>query len=1205
MSIKHFSITCLALATMLTSCLSELDFEPAPQGGIPINLDGSINQIPTKVNALGFEDGDGLGLYAVNYENENQTPGTLMDKGNQVDHVKYVFDEKNWKWTPVRPVYYKDVNTNVDLYVFYPFAEPSSVSAYNFEVLKDQSTARSNGKLAGYEASDFLWGKAENVVPTESAIKVKLNHMMAGANVILKEGTGFEEAGDFALIDKKVLVTNTTRKASINLSNGKVTPIGGAQATGIVMAPQSDGSFRAIVVPQTVEAGASLFSITVEGKAYSFAKDAAYEYVAGKLSQFTITINRKLPSGEYELVLEDTQIIDWKEDINTHEGEARQYYCVHCEEPGTLSRLIKADKMNPDKIRNLKVSGKIHAGDFYFMRDSMAILQSVNLKESRILGSCQYMCYLDDSKFIYYSSSDQLTFEDLKKIFPNINSYSGLNESFASDVIPDNAFQDKKTIVNFVFPEVVTKIGISAFQECSLLSGALIIPDDVKEIGIAAFSHCSNISSLSLPVGLETIGEGAFANCTSLSGSLLLPSTLSHIGKEAFHMCRGLTGSLILPDNLAFIDEAAFMFCSGFTGDLRIPETIKDIYSHTFYDCSGLNGSLVLHDGLSLHGGAIFSCCGFQGELVLPSNLMSIPSECFKYNNFTSIAGFPDSLLDIGSEAFDACQRLMGVLEFPESLVSLGVGAFSGCRQLQGIILPSNLCIIPHYAFSNCFQLNKIVCKSSIPPMVQEGAFNGVAKDNFTVEVPAHAVKEYQANTQWGEFLRIAAHYDFSVSRGLSRTLNAGKSQTYVLRAPANYSWSLESKPEWITVSPSSGTGKAEVTVTFAEMTDTEVGIIEMEGYYDERGNWHEGYSYPGRAGEIVLRLDDVEGCTTSMTVEQYDYDYRDGDVMRLHKATKGNGVNLMLMGDCYDARDIADGTYLADIQEAFGYYFDLEPYKTYKDYFNVYAVFGESNDSGVGTVNTVRDAKFGSQYSLNGISPDFGTCYEYAAKADPDMIQGQTLIVMIENTTEYGGICYMWGDGSAVACCPKSADAYPYDFRGIVQHEAGGHGFGKLADEYICHNAFIQSCACDCCGHLNGLLGGKALGWYRNLEITGDVHEVGWSHMIFHPQYSNVVDVYEGGYFHTRGVYRSEPTSCMNNNIPYYSAISRQAIVERIMDYAGEEFVLEDFYAKDSDEFGSTTTKSMIDAMPVAPMYNNGKQFAPKYMGDKPDFLK
>ena len=80
-----------------------------------------------------------------------------------------------------------------------------------------------------------------------------------------------------------------------------------------------------------------------------------------------------------------------------------------------------------------------------------------------------------------------------------------------------------------------------------------------------------------------------------------------------------------------------------------------------------------------------------------------------------------------------------------------------------------------------------------------------------------------------------------------------------------------------------------------------------------------------------------------------------------------------------------------------------------------------------------------------------------------------------------------MWGDGSAIACCPMSADAYPYDFRGIVQHEAGGHGFGKLADEYIYYNSWMQICPCH-----EVFLDSKARGWYRNLEDFGDMDKVG-----------------------------------------------------------------------------------------------------------------
>ena len=597
-------------------------------------------------------------------------------------------------------------------------------------------------------------------------------------------------------------------------------------------------------------------------------------------------------------------------------------------------------------------------------------------------------------------------------------------------------------------------------------------------------------------------------------------------------------------------------------------------------------------------------CCGFQGELIIPEGVTEIPAWAFRHTKFSSIS-LPSSLKVIEEGAFSAPTRsLSSPVVFPEGLVLIKSEAFDGHSNIESIDLPSTLQVIQSKAFNNCYGISSIISRAKEPPTVQEGAFNGVAKDNFTVEVPANAVTRYATDPVWGQFRRISAHYDFSISRNRARALNAETSKTYVLRAPSGYDWTVENKPDWITVTPSSGTGKTEVTVTFAEMAPADASQIEVE-------MTHPTYAYQtttkklnGRAGEITFALEGRD-YRTKMTVEQFDYEYGDGDVITLNEATKGNGVDIVFLGDCYDAADIAAGNYLADLQEAVGHYFAIEPYATYKDYFNVYAVLGVSDDSGMGTLNTIKDAKFGSTFGeKNLVQPDMNMCFKYACKAPIDDNIAQTLIVLVENTTEYGGVCYMYGDGSAVACCPKSADAYPYDFRGIVQHEAGGHGFGKLADEYIYHNAFISTCTCtDGCGHVDDFLTYKNRGWYANLELTGDMNEVGWSYLIFHPKYSNVVDIYEGGYFHTRGVYRSEPTSCMNNNIPYYSAISRQAMVERIMEYAGEQFDLETFIDKDVTTAGPTTKGFGFDL--AIPAYDNGKQHAPVYMGDKPDFRK
>ena len=303
--------------------------------------------------------------------------------------------------------------------------------------------------------------------------------------------------------------------------------------------------------------------------------------------------------------------------------------------------------------------------------------------------------------------------------------------------------------------------------------------------------------------------------------------------------------------------------------------------------------------------------------------------------------------------------------------------------------------------------------------------------------------------------------------------------------------------------------------------------------------------------------------------------------------------------------KDISEGKYLEGINEAIGYYFDIEPYKTYKEYFNVYTVVGLSPDSGVGTVNTIRESRFGTQYTLNaGLAPREDLCFEAACLAPINDDVSRTLIVMIENSEDYGGVSYMWGDGSAISLCSMSRDLYPYDFRGLIQHEAGGHGFGKLGDEYIYHNAFISSCSCPCCPHVYEFNIYKAYGWFDNLSLDGNIHGVPWAHLFFDEQFQNTVDIYEGGYMHTRGVFRSEPNSCMNNNIPYYSAISRESIVKRIMKYAGMEYSFESF--KENDVLTlvpKVETKSVILDNIVS--YPKNQQRPPVYMGDKPNFKK
>lgn len=1138
--VKHTLLYLLAAGAMLlTGCSDDFFGDKTEQhDSNRIQLSGDIDQLAvTRVNDNGFCNGDVMGVYIVDYEGNK--PGTLKVNGNRGDNVRHTFDEPNYKWNSAYDLFWKDKHTHIDVYGYYPFANPESIEDYQFEVQKDQSKATENGEMGGYEASDFLWGKVSDVAPTTSVIRLSMAHRMSNARVTLIQGSGFAE-GEWVNLEKIVLTANVARKASINLSTGEIKTAGAVENTMTIPSRTND-EWRTIVVPQTVAAGTTLFSITIGGVPYKFTKNEALTYVAGKMMNFGIKVDKQTGSGAYKLTLVSESITPWENDLVSHDATAKEYIVINST-PGGLKNAITAANKDYTQVRNLKITGQINAKDFYFMRDSMLRLSALNLKEVRIKGW-------------------------------------GKNEEYEEnmdDQIPNSAFYFIQTVGGsnslnrIVLPDTLKSIGSNAFYGCKYLSGSLIIPEGVTEIKRGAFNGCIGLNGiLSLPSTLKKLGNrgeddmgdegtdyygGVFQNCRNLTGNLILPDNLELIRGYCFSGCSGLYGELRLPAKLKRMGNCAFSYCSGFSGSLSIPQGITALPSEAFHNC-GFNGTLTLHDGITNIANDAFANCHFKGELHLPKSLKVISENVFCNNDFSGTLTLPSTLTHIGSNAFANNWRLMGVLDIPNEVESIGESAFSNCKMLEGIIFPESMETIRQGAFSDCFGITSIRCKGTMPAHIESGAFNGVAKDNFTLEVPESAISQYQAAPGWKDFKRIAAHHELVCRPSVACALSTEHKQKLVINAEGE--WEVASKPDWCEVSPASGNKKTEVTLTIKGMAK----------------------NADSRDGKVVFRLKDKD-YTHECSVSQYGYEYGEDEWITLQKATKGNngGINIVLLGDGFNAKDIASGKYLKDIKQEVEYFFGIEPYKTYRDYFNVYTAIPLSTESGVGTVNTIRYNRFYTTFTGGvGLKADYDEVFDYALGA-PTVNKGnlnQTLIIMVPNSTDYGGICQMWEDGSAIAFCPQSTYGYPLDTRGVIQHEAGGHGFGKLGDEYIYHNAFIDACGCSCCGHVLEFNGAKSLGWYDNLELTGKMHSVGWSHLIFDDRYSDIVDIYEGGYMHNRGVFRSEPNSCMNNDIPYYSTISRESIVKRIKAYAGETYSFEDFVKNDKRDAGIVESRA------------------------------
>ena len=611
--IKHTLLYVVAVvAYVLTGCSDDLfNGDYSQHDSNRIQLSGDIDQLAvTRVNDNGFCNGDVMGVYIVDYEGNN--PGTLKVSGNRGDNVRHTFDEPNYKWNSAYDLFWKDKHTHIDVYGYYPYANPESIEEYQFEVQKDQSTATEDGEMGGYEASDFLWGKVSDVAPTTSIIRLPLAHCMSNARVTLIQGSGFAD-GEWAKTKKIVLTANVARKASINLSTGEIKTAGSVE-NNMTIPSRTNDEWRTIVVPQTVAAGTTLFSITIGGVPYKFTKNEAFSYVAGKMMNFGIKVDKQSGSGAYKLTLVSESITPWENDLVSHDATAKEYVVINSTKGHLKDAIIAANK-DYTKLKNLKITGEIGPTDFEFMRDEMSNLQSLNMKETIVYGRFGYQPWI---------SGD--------------NSHDGVERKY---VIHERAFDEKNTLVRVVLPDSLTGIGERAFRDCVNLTGSINIPEGVTRIGPSAFMWCNSLTgTLSLPTTLEYIGGGgaadiggAFDGC-HFNCELKLPNNLKYIGHHAFRDNPGYYGALKLPEKLEYIGDLAFFCDQNLTGNLTIPQGVKAINQSAF-NGTGFNGTLQLHDGLTSINQGAFSGVPLKGELNLPKSLTSVGESAFNGCDFS------------------------------------------------------------------------------------------------------------------------------------------------------------------------------------------------------------------------------------------------------------------------------------------------------------------------------------------------------------------------------------------------------------------------------------------------------------------------------------------------------------------------------------------------------------------------------------------
>lgn len=250
----------------------------------------------------------------------------------------------------------------------------------------------------------------------------------------------------------------------------------------------------------------------------------------------------------------------------------------------------------------------------------------------------------------------------------------------------------------------VTSIGENAFTGDTLLTN-VVLPQSIKTIKTSPFYMCKNLSSVNLPLGLESIGDWAFQK-TGIT-SINLPSSVTTLGSNPFEC--GNLGSLTVQSgnsNFKMIDGVLFSMDGSRlitclqtkTGSYNIPSSVTIIGNESFGSCSWLSEVLIPNSVTKIEDGAFQNCWALT-SINIPNSVTSIGNYTFSWCYGLTSVIIPASVTSIGYQTFFDCTRLTS-FTIPYSVTSIGYSAFYGCSSLTSITIPSSVSLIGNAAFA-------------------------------------------------------------------------------------------------------------------------------------------------------------------------------------------------------------------------------------------------------------------------------------------------------------------------------------------------------------------------------------------------------------------------------------------------------------------------------------------------------------------------
>ena len=174
------------------------------------------------------------------------------------------------------------------------------------------------------------------------------------------------------------------------------------------------------------------------------------------------------------------------------------------------------------------------------------------------------------------------------------------------------------------------EVGWKVLHSYPSASGNITIPAGVSHIGSFTFWG-TTIASVTIPEGVLSIGDKAYAYCSSLK-SITIPASVKYISYQVLQACASLTSITIAAGNPYYSSEGGILYVT------------NNPYSGYVNDY-GMTGK-VLHSWPSA-----------KGNITIPADVRMIGFGVFFGTNLTGVT-IPEGVAIIGYSAFDSCTNI-------------------------------------------------------------------------------------------------------------------------------------------------------------------------------------------------------------------------------------------------------------------------------------------------------------------------------------------------------------------------------------------------------------------------------------------------------------------------------------------------------------------------------------------------------------------